>query len=89
MTDRATGTGMTAASTHAGAQYEIINAEELARRWSLPESWVRDQTRSRATDPIPHLRFGRYVRFRWGSPELNGWLERRMVGGNRLGRHFR
>ena len=57
--------------------YEIIDSKELARRWSLPESWVRDQTRSRADDPIPCLHFGKYVRFRWGSPELEQWLKRR------------
>jgi hypothetical protein len=29
-------------------------------------------------DPIPHLRLGRYIRFRWGSPELEAWLKRRL-----------
>jgi hypothetical protein len=28
------------------------------------------------------VRFGKYVRFRWGSPELEGWAERRIVGGS-------
>jgi len=60
-------------------QYEFINSEELALRWNLPESWVREQVRSRSTDPIPHIRFGKYVRFRWGSPELEDWAERRIV----------
>lgn len=59
---------------------EIIDATELANRWSLPESWVRDQVRSRATDPIPCLRFGKYVRFQWGHPDLTKWLERRRNG---------
>jgi len=57
--------------------YEIIDSKELARRWALPESWIRDQVRTRAVDKIPHLAFGRYRRFRWGSPELQQWLERR------------
>jgi hypothetical protein len=35
--------------------------------------------RSRSIDPIPHVRFGKYVRFRWGSPELEDWAERRIV----------
>jgi hypothetical protein len=56
---------------------EIIDARELARRWSLPESWIRDQVRSRAEDPIPHIRFGKYVRFQWNSPQLAEWLKRR------------
>jgi hypothetical protein len=62
-----------------GACYEIIDSVELARRWVLPASWVREQVRKQARDPIPHIRFGKYVRFRWGSPELNDWLHRRMV----------
>jgi hypothetical protein len=60
-------------------QYEFIDSKELALRWNLPESWVREQVRSRSTDPIPHIRFGKYVRFRWGSPELEDWAERRIV----------
>jgi len=60
-------------------RYEYIDCKELAARWNLPESWVREQVRSRSTDPIPHVRFGKYVRFRWGSPELESWAERRIV----------
>jgi hypothetical protein len=60
--------------------YEIVDSGELARRLSLPKTWIADQVRSRATDPIPHLKFGRYTRFRWNSPELNAWLQRRMTG---------
>jgi hypothetical protein len=57
---------------------EIIDTDELAKRWRLPPSWIRDQVRSRSTDPIPCYRFGRYVRFGWGSPELDQWLKSRM-----------
>lgn len=56
---------------------EIIDSAELAKRWSLPESWIRDKVRTRCGEPIPHLRFGRYVRFAWDSKELNDWLRRR------------
>ena len=56
--------------------FELIDAPELAKRWGLPASWIREQTRSRCSDPIPHLRLGRYVRFEWGSPELASWLSR-------------
>lgn len=60
--------------------YEFINCGQLAERWCLPESWVRDQVRGSKHDPLPHVRFGKYVRFRWGSPELDDWAERRIVG---------
>ncbi len=64
----------------AGEQFELLTAEEFAQRLRVPATWVREHTRSRALegDPIPHLRLGRYVRFRWGSPELEAWLRRRL-----------
>lgn len=60
-------------------QFEFIDSKDLASRWALPESWIREQVRSRAADPLPHVRFGKYVRFRWGSPELEAWAERRII----------
>jgi hypothetical protein len=60
--------------------FEIIDASVLAKRLNLPESWVREQCRSRAADPIPHLKFGRYIRFQWLHPDLVNWLERRRSG---------
>jgi hypothetical protein len=43
--------------------YAFIDSRELAARWNVPESWVRDQVRSRAEDPLPHVNLGKYVRF--------------------------
>jgi len=67
-------------SKNAAEQYEMLTAEELAERLRIPASWIREQTRARAleNDPIPHLRLGRYIRFRWGSPELEAWLRQRL-----------
>lgn len=59
---------------------EIIDADELARRLRVPRTWVREHTRVRATDPIPHIKLGRYVRFEWGSSELNAWIANRRRG---------
>jgi hypothetical protein len=61
-------------------EYELLTAEDLAKRLRVPTSWIREQTRSRSLqgDPLPHLRLGRYVRFQWGSPELQAWLRRRL-----------
>jgi len=36
---------------------------------------------SRASDPLPCIRFGKYVRFAWLSPELEQWLSRRRSNG--------
>jgi hypothetical protein len=65
------------------ATLEVIDVDELARRWNLPASWIREQTRSRAADPLPCIRFGKYVRFRWQSPELEQWLSRRTRNGRK------
>jgi hypothetical protein len=62
-------------------EYEYIDNKELGRRLALPESWIRDQVRTRADDPIPFVPFGKYVRFAWGSPELEAWIRRRMMMG--------
>ena len=64
---------------------EIIDAPELAKRWRVPESWVRSKVRSRTAtvEQIPHLQFGRYVRFEWGSPALETWLGEHREGGQR------
>jgi len=68
--------------------YEFIDSRELARRLTVPPSWVRDQVRARSEDPLPHVNLGKYVRFLWGSPALELWIRRRIVEGNnrRLGR---
>ena len=55
--------------------YEPIDANEFARRLNVPVSWVRDRVRRRCSETIPHVRFGKYVRFLWGSPDLAAWIE--------------
>ena len=72
----ARGTGALCQAHH---QYEFIDCKQLASRWNLPESWIREQVRGRSSDPLPHVRFGKYVRFRWGCPELEDWAARRIV----------
>jgi hypothetical protein len=68
---------------------EIIDSGELAKRWQVPESWVRSATRERTprAERIPCLRLGRYVRFEWGSSDLEKWLAAHRSGnGNGGGR---
>ena len=55
---------------------ELIDSKELARRWRVPESWIREAVRRRTDDRIPHVRFGKYVRFEFGCPDLDAWLAR-------------
>ena len=58
---------------------ELIDAVELAARWRVPESWIRNHTRERTpkNERIPCVRLGRYVRFEWASTHLNEWLARK------------
>jgi len=61
-----------------GFQFEVLDSSELAQRLKVRESWVIDQSkRSRTSDPIPVFRLGKHRRYRWGSPEMNDWLDRR------------
>jgi hypothetical protein len=57
---------------------ELIDSAELAARWRVPESWIRNHTRARTPREgrIPCVRLGRYVRFEWGSARLGEWLEK-------------
>lgn len=61
------------------AASELVDSVELAARLRVPPSWVRSRTRARTPRPerIPCVRLGRYVRFEWGSRELQNWLEKR------------
>jgi hypothetical protein len=77
---RSSGEHVGSKSTTPAPPCEILTAGELAERWRVPESWVREQTRSRCVDVLPHIRLGRYIRFCWNSPELNAWWKRRQVG---------
>jgi predicted DNA-binding transcriptional regulator AlpA len=56
----------------------LLTPEEVAERLAVSVAWVRSQTRSRAyvreKDPLPCVRLGKFVRFRWTDIEL--WLER-------------
>jgi excisionase family DNA binding protein len=49
---------------------QLLTAKEVADKLSVPESWVRSNTRSGA---IPHFMLGRYPRYRW--PEVEAWLD--------------
>jgi hypothetical protein len=62
--------------------YELIDAIELAKRWNVPVTWIRNHVRTGyTTAPIPHVQLGRYVRFEWASPTLEHWLAKRREGG--------
>ncbi len=66
-------------------ELEVIDSIELVKRLSVPESWIRSRAnQKRTSDPIPHYRLGRYIRFSWGSVQLSDWLSRQLVSTDRV-----
>lgn len=57
---------------------EILTPHEVAGRLKVPISWLYEQTRNRGrvrnSDPLPHRKMGRYLRF--VSSEVLEWLDR-------------
>jgi excisionase family DNA binding protein len=52
---------------------DILTPDQLAKRLSVSRSWVTEKCRTRGTNPMPHYRIGRYVRFSW--PVVAEWIE--------------
>jgi excisionase family DNA binding protein len=59
-------------------QAALLTPQQLADRLVVPLSWIREKTRQRArtrdADPLPCVRLGKYVRFRW--TDVEAWLKR-------------
>lgn len=53
----------------------LLTAREVAERLSVPETWVRGETRA---GRMPHLELGRYRRYDWDA--VVGWLEQQRAG---------
>jgi excisionase family DNA binding protein len=60
----------------------LLLAGEVAELLSVPERWVRAHTRSGL---IPHLRLGKYVRYR--REAVFAWLEEQETGGAAWRKH--
>jgi predicted DNA-binding transcriptional regulator AlpA len=65
------------ASSNLESDSDFLDFRGLAAKLGTSEQWVRRNVRRTYTcDPIPHLRFGRMIRFVWDSPEMSEWIER-------------
>ena len=42
---------------------ELLTVAEVARMFKVPVSWVYERCREGATNPLPHLKLGKYLRF--------------------------
>jgi excisionase family DNA binding protein len=54
----------------------LVTAPEIANLLAVPETWVREHTRSGA---IPHVELGRYIRY--DLDEVLAWVESLKGGG--------
>lgn len=61
-----------------GHNGHLIDAGEAAALLGVPTSWIRTETRCAR---IPHVRLGRYVRYR--ADDLEAWAEARTEGPTR------
>ena len=43
---------------------ELLTVQEVAEMFRVPPSWIYDRTRRRGPERIPHVKLGRYVRFK-------------------------
>lgn len=48
---------------------------QLADYLGVPTSWIYARTRRNSTDLIPHIKFGKYVRFDSESQSFQDWLK--------------
>ncbi|MGH3031462.1 MAG: helix-turn-helix domain-containing protein [Gaiellaceae bacterium] len=60
----------------------LLTASEVADMLSVPERWVREHTRGGL---IPHVRLGRYVRYR--REAILGWIDEQERVGARWRNH--
>lgn len=52
---------------------ELLTVHEIAAILKVPVSWVYERTRRRGIERLPHVKLGKYLRFRM--PEIQEWLE--------------
>ena len=52
---------------------DLLTVEDVAALLRVPPSWVYERTRRRGLERLPHLKLGKYLRFRL--PEVEDYLE--------------
>jgi excisionase family DNA binding protein len=52
---------------------ELLTVTEIASALRVPASWVYERTRRRGRERMPHLKIGKYLRFRLN--EVRTWID--------------
>lgn len=58
-----------------GTENDLKDIREMSQILKVPKSWLYGQTRQRGKGTIPHLRLGKYLRFR--PSDVIAWAEQR------------
>ena len=51
----------------------LLTVHEVAELLRVPVSWVYERTRRRGMERLPHLKIGKYLRFR--REDVLGWID--------------
>ena len=51
----------------------LLTVHEVAELLRVPTSWVYERTRRRGMERLPHLKVGKYLRFR--REDVLGWID--------------
>jgi predicted DNA-binding transcriptional regulator AlpA len=52
---------------------ELLTVPEIASALKVPVSWIYDRVRRSGPERIPHIKLGKYLRFRWLA--VQRWLD--------------
>ena len=55
------------------ASEALLTVHEVAEFLKVPVSWVYERTRRRGAERLPHLKIGKYLRFR--REDVLGWID--------------
>lgn len=55
-------------------QAELLTVSEVAHLLKVPVSWVYKHSRARGAERIPHVKLGKYLRFR--ESEVRMWIDK-------------
>ncbi len=63
---------MSSVTTTSGRYWDVT---QLSEDLGVPKTWIYDRTRNDGPGVIPHLKFGKYVRFDPESDAFQQWLK--------------
>src|ERR1044072_5630568 len=58
-----------------GARLKLWKVEDLAAYVGVEPGWIYERITGKAKDCIPHLRFGKHIRFNPESQSLRQWID--------------